>query len=94
MHKSTLQNLLKNWIEASQHFEQGLISESVFLRAQAGAMETASQLKPMNASDAVTQLMFVVLIWKEETGEPSTPSHIAMDKMLGHVVDFLQEMRS
>lgn len=41
MHKSTLQNLLRNWIEAGDHFEQGLISESVFLRAQAGAMETA-----------------------------------------------------
>jgi hypothetical protein len=34
-----------------------------------------------------------LVIWKEETGEPSTPSHIAMDKMLGHVVDFLQEKR-
>lgn len=91
MHKqSTLQNLLKNWIDAGYHFEQGIISESVFLRAQAGAMETASRLKPNKAKDAASLLMFAVLLWKEETGIPDTPTHIAMDKMLGHVVDFLQ----
>ena len=32
-----------------------------------------------------------VLLWKEEVTTPTIPSHIAMDKMLGHVVDFLQE---
>lgn len=91
MHKSTLKNLLKNWIDAGEHFEQGLISESVFLRAQAGAMETSSKVIPRTAKEAAIQLMFVVLLWKEEVGEPSTPTHIAMDAMLGHVVDFLQK---
>jgi hypothetical protein len=36
--------------------------------------------------------MFAVLLWKEETVTPTTPCQIAMDKMLGHVVDFLEEI--
>jgi hypothetical protein len=92
MPKSTLQNLLKNWIEAGEHFEQGLISESVFLRAQFRAADVASSIQPSNTKDAATQLMFAVLLWKEETVTPTTPCQIAMDKMLGHVVDFLEEI--
>lgn len=92
MHKkSTLQNLLKNWIDAGEHFEQGLISESVFLRAQFRAADIASSIKPANAKEAATQLMFAVLLWKEEIGTPYDPTHIAMDKMLGHVAGFLQK---
>lgn len=90
MPKSAIQHTLKHWLDAAEHFEQGLISENIFLRAQAGAMETASHLKPTSTNEAVTMLMFAVLLWKEETGEPTTPTHIAMDKMLGSVVDFLQ----
>ena len=90
MTKSTLQDLLKIWVEAEEHFEQGYISEGVFLRTQARAIDTASRLKPLTAKEAAAQLMFAVLIWKEETGDPAIPTHVAMDKMLGHVVDFLQ----
>lgn len=91
MSKSTLQDLLKIWVDAEEHFELGHISEGVFLRTQARAIDTASRLKPLTAKEAAAQLMFAVLIWKEEVITPTTPSHIAMDKMLGHVVDFLQK---
>ena len=90
MPKSTLQELLKIWVDAEEHFELGYISESVFLRTQARAIDTASRLKPQTSKEAAAQLMFAVLIWKEEVITPTTPPHIAMDKMLGHVVDFLQ----
>ncbi|MEQ1789075.1 MAG: hypothetical protein ABL857_01390 [Rickettsiales bacterium] len=65
-------------------------AESVFLHAQFRAADVASSITPTNAKDAAAQLMFAVLLWKEETGTPTTPCQIAMDKMLGHVVDFLQ----
>lgn len=46
---------------------------------------------PITAKEAAAQLLLAVLIWKEEVITPTTPPHIAMDKMLGHVVDFLQK---
>lgn len=94
MAKSTLQELLKIWVDAEVHFEQGRIFESVFLRTQARAIDTASRLQPLSAKEAAAQLLLAVLIWKEEVITPTTPSHVAMDKMLGHVVDFLQGMKA
>lgn len=91
MAKSTLQELLKIWVDAEVHFEEGRISESVFLRTQARAIDTASRLQPLSTKEAAAQLLLAVLIWKEEVITPTTPPHIAMDKMLGHVVDFLQK---
>jgi len=93
MSKSAIQYTLEHWLEVAEHFEQGIISERTFLRAQAGAMETASKVIPRNAKEATTQLMFAVLLWKEEVTTPTIPTHIAMDKMLDHVMDFLQELK-
>ena len=90
MSKSTMQNLLNNWIDAGDHFEKGLISESVFLRAQLRAADVASSIQPLNRKDATALLTFATLLWKEEIGKPNTSCQIAMDKMLIHVVSFLQ----
>ena len=49
MHKSAIQYTLEHWLEVAEHFEQGIISERTFLRAQAGAMDTAKQ-RPLHNS--------------------------------------------
>lgn len=90
MPKPAIQYTLEHWLEVAEHFEQGIISERTFLRAQAGAMETASQVIPRNAKEAAAQLMFAIMLWKEEVTTPITSTHIAMDKILGSVVDFLK----
>lgn len=79
---------LKHWLDAANHFEHGIIYESTFLRAQAGAIDTASRLKPTTTSDAVTMLTFITILWKEEIHTPTTPAQIAMEKMLENLMDF------
>lgn len=92
MYQSAITLTLKHWLDAAEHFEHGIIYESTFLRAQAGAIDTASRLKPTTSTDAATMLTFITMLWKEEIGTPPyTPVQIAMDKMFGNIIEFLQK---
>lgn len=92
MYKSAILFTLNHWLDAADHFEKGFISASTFLRAQAGAINTASHLKPTTPQEAVIMLQFFILLWKEQTGTSYTPMYVTMEKMLGSVVEFLERI--
>lgn len=78
-------------MEAADHYENGIIYESTFLRAQAGAIDTASRLKPTTTAEAVTMLTFITMLWKQEIHTPTTLAQIAMEKMMENLMDFLKK---
>lgn len=85
-----LRDLLRDWLDISQRFEKGMISENVFLRIHTTLAQEASHIKPTILEEARAQLLLAVLMWKEDTFPSPLPCHEAMDRMFGHVVDFLE----
>lgn len=88
MSNHKIQDLLQDWLDIARRYEQGMIPEKIFTSIHITLAQQASTIKPTILEEANAQLLLFKLMWKTQTSNPTTPFNIAMDKMLGHVVEF------